>query len=231
MKPIGLLMAGAFCAAVAAGGLVQAEESNNGDMMVMEKDGVAVTAEDVRRYIHSAIPEEQRGRALQRPDAVRNVLAQVYIVRQLAERARAEDLEEDPKTAWELDYAADRALSSAYLRKAVERALEGRDWETLAREKYDAAPEEYGRPEQIKASHVLIKTEGRSDEEARALAEEVRERAMAGEAFCRARRGILRGTQRLQGRGSRLLRPGQDGGALREGGLRPRRSPGISARW
>jgi peptidyl-prolyl cis-trans isomerase D len=52
------------------------------------------------------------------------------------------------------------------------------------RQRYEAAQQRYLTPEARQASHILIETGGeRSDEEARALATQLYERALAGEAF------------------------------------------------
>lgn len=151
--------------------------------VLMEHEGISVTAEDVRRYVEHAVPAQQRARALARPDAVRNIVAQIYIIRQIARRAEAEGVGDDADTQWQMDLAVDRILSSKYLGDEVDRELDGLDWQSLAEDHYEANPDDYRREAQVKASHILFRTENRTDEEARARAEGVREQALAGADF------------------------------------------------
>ena len=80
---------------------------------------------------------------------------------------------------------------------------------------------QYSTPEQIRASHILLKTEGKDEAAVRTQAEEVLKRVKAGEDFAAlAKQYLGRRQQQHQGRGSRLLRPRHDGAGIRAGGVR-----------
>src|SRR5690606_39304694 len=57
------------------------------------------------------------------------------------------------------------------------------DWEAAALEEYTANQQNYEMPDQVSASHILISTEERSEEDAEALAREVLGKLRAGEDF------------------------------------------------
>ena len=67
---------------------------------------------------------------------------------------------------------------------------------------------QYQTPEQVRASHILLKTEGKNEAEVKAKADEVLKRAKAGEDFAALAKQYSGGReQQRQGRRSRLLRP------------------------
>ena len=61
--------------------------------------------------------------------------------------------------------------------------METVDLETLAEEEYKANKPQYERPEEVKASHILISLSDRTEEEAEAIANTVMEKLEAGEDF------------------------------------------------
>ncbi|WP_168927402.1 peptidylprolyl isomerase [Nitrincola alkalilacustris] len=72
---------------------------------------------------------------------------------------------------------------NAYLERYIDAALENVNWESTAREVYLADGDNFVAPERVSASHILLRTDERSDAEARELAEKIRLRAVAGEDF------------------------------------------------
>ena len=80
---------------------------------------------------------------------------------------------------------------------------------------------EYTTPEQVRASHILLKTEGKDEAAIRAQAEDVLKKAKAGADFAALAKQYSRGRrQRAERRRSRLLRPRPHGAGVRRGGLR-----------
>ena len=113
---------------------------------------------------------------------VTELLNALLINRTLAAEARKLGLDADPVIRKEVALAVERVLASRRL-EAFEKSLKIPDLAATAEERYRVKPEEFKVPEQVQASHVLVAAKARSDEEARARAEEVRRKALAGEDF------------------------------------------------
>ena len=94
--------------------------------------------------------------------------------------------------------------------------------------------DQYSQPEQVRASHILLNTEGKDEAAVRAKAEDLLEQIKGGADFAALAEGELAGCgQRQQGRRPRLLRPRPDGAGVRSGGVhaagRPVERPGADA--
>lgn len=153
------------------------------DEILISGDRVQITRSDLERYLEVRVPQEQRAAVLARPDAIRQLLSQLYITRTLASEAR--DLADLDKEAlqWRIDLERDRVLRDALIDLRVAERAANAQWDELAREHYTANRETYEVPERVRVSHVLIEATDRGQDEARALAEELVRRAEAGEDF------------------------------------------------
>ena len=99
---------------------------------------------------------------------------------------------------------------------------------------YNDNIEQYSTPEQVRASHILLKTEGKDDAAVKAKAEDVLKQAKARRRLRRAGEEVLGGRgQREERRRPRLLRPRPDGAGVRHRGVRdgagPDQRPGEDA--
>jgi peptidyl-prolyl cis-trans isomerase C len=129
-----------------------------------------------------AIPESDRFAFQTDMRRITDLLNAMLLTRTLAAEARQLGLDRDPVIQREMALAADRVLASRRL-EAFEKSLKIPDLTAVAEERYRIKPEEFRDPEQVRVSHVLVNTKARSDEEARARAEEVRLKALAGADF------------------------------------------------
>lgn len=83
--------------------------------------------------------------------------AQTLVVqRELARQAELAGLQSEPKVAAALRLARDRILADALLSSAGGGPPEAAALEKLALTQYNAAPEKFDIPEQIRASHILV---------------------------------------------------------------------------
>ncbi|WP_409524925.1 peptidylprolyl isomerase [Nitrincola sp. MINF-07-Sa-05] len=153
------------------------------DGVVLERNGVVVTEADIASYIEERVPADRKAELLARRGVVREMVENIYVIRQLAQEGSELDVLDEVQLQWQVDFHRDRLLMSAYLERYIEAGLQDVDWEITAREVYVADGDKFLSPESVTASHILIKTEGRTAEEAKALAESLRERAVAGEEF------------------------------------------------
>jgi peptidyl-prolyl cis-trans isomerase C len=117
--------------------------------------GVAVTANDLAEDV-LRLPPQVQGKVLARPQDVARIAQSILIRRELARQAEAEGLEKDPKVASALRAARERVLFEAALARAEGAPLDRQTLERLARNQYDAAPEKFETPEQVRVRHILV---------------------------------------------------------------------------
>jgi peptidyl-prolyl cis-trans isomerase C len=158
------------------------------DTVAGEEDTVLVTWRDLRitrgdyEAALRAIPEQDRFEFQLDMRRITQLLNGLLLSRTMAAEGRQLGLDKDPLTQKEMAQAADRVLADRRL-EAFEKSLKIPDLTAVAEERYRIKPEEFREPEQVRASHVLVDTKTRSDDEALARAEEVRSKALAGADF------------------------------------------------
>lgn len=150
------------------------------EVVLLSRGDVSITRGDFRRMLHSSVPEAGRAAVLADDRKVRTLIADLFVIRELAAQARQAGLGDDELVQFKLAVQADRTLMDAMLDKAV--AAAGKpDFEKTARERYTANPERFQVGERVRASHILITPKkDRSREQAKALAEDVRKQALEG---------------------------------------------------
>jgi peptidyl-prolyl cis-trans isomerase C len=117
--------------------------------------GAAVTSDEILAEAARLSPQAQ-AQVLQRPADVARYAQNLLVRRELARRAEADGLERDPKVAAELRTARERVLADAALARADGAPPDRAALERLARNQYDAAPNKFDQPEQIRVSHILV---------------------------------------------------------------------------
>ncbi len=143
-----------------------------------------VTAEDIERYVLMHRGAEELADNLAQPQAIDRYIQDLLMMRTLAQQASQQDLgPEQEQMAWQLDYQRQTWLVEALQAHIVAEAMADVDWEAWAKETYLAESDQYTGNPQVDAAHILIMTEGRSDEEAKALIEEIHAQVLAGEDF------------------------------------------------
>ena len=146
----------------------------------MSRGEITVTRGDLMHMLETSIPEEGHAGALADNQKVRQLIADLFVIRVFAAQARQAGLDQDPALRFKLAVQEDRTLMATALDKAVAEAGTP-DFEKTARERYTANPGRFMQPERVRASHILITVkEGRDEAQARALAEEVRKQALEG---------------------------------------------------
>lgn len=148
--------------------------------ILIQHGDVAVSEAEFAAYVRARIPEARRAEAFARPNAAREMLANLFVVKMLASEARSAGLDREPEVAAQLALAQDLVLSEEHLNRVV-LAGDQSDWQALARETYLASGERFVQPDRVRASHILVGVEGRSEAEARARSEEIMARLKNGE--------------------------------------------------
>lgn len=153
------------------------------DAVLLQYKGIKITADETQHMVSLQVPPDMRAQFLADNQRLRQMISDLYLVRQFAVEAREAGLESDPLVKFQMDYQQDRVLMDRFLDKKIADAGKP-DFESMALQAFRVNKEKYKMPERVRASHILIKTsENRSDEQAAALANELKERAVGGEDF------------------------------------------------
>jgi peptidyl-prolyl cis-trans isomerase C len=151
------------------------------DDVVARRGGVELTIADIDAKIRS-MPPELRSGYLTDPQRMAKVIDTLLITKQTAREAEKSGLGDLPQFKADLELAR-MELLSRYHSDAFESSLALPDFEMLAREKYLANPAAYIGSPRVDLRHVLIATDGRDEEAARNTAQQVYDRAKAGDDF------------------------------------------------
>ena len=152
-----------------------------GDPVLVSRPDMTLTKSDFEAAL-SAIPKEKRDQMSPSVKQTMIFLEKVMVFRKLAQEGHELGLDRDPVIQKEVQQAAERALGIRRI-ETFEAALKLPDFTAAALERYETKKSEFLIPEAVSASHVLVRAEGRSDEEAKRRAEEVRAKAVAGADF------------------------------------------------
>jgi peptidyl-prolyl cis-trans isomerase C len=169
--------------ALAAPGLVLAQSvaTASPQDVVARRGGVEVTVADIDAKIRT-MPPELRSGYLTDPQRTAKMIDTLLITKQTAVEAEKAGLGNSPGFRADLELARFELLSR-YHSDAFESSLVLPDFEVLARERYLANPSAYVGSPRVDLRHVLITTDGRDEDVARDTAQEVHDRAKAGEDF------------------------------------------------
>ncbi|MBN8726610.1 MAG: peptidylprolyl isomerase [Xanthomonadales bacterium] len=145
--------------------------------VLAQQGNVQVTIEDIDAFAQG-MPEAQRAGFFGSPTRIESLVSSMLLQKQLAQEARALGADKEPAVEKQVEQAVDAALAKA--RMARFRAdLTLPDFRTLAKEDFIAHKEKYRIPEKVDVKHVLISTKDRSVEQASAIADGVRNQAIA----------------------------------------------------
>jgi parvulin-like peptidyl-prolyl isomerase len=148
--------------------------------LVSNKD-VKVTDDDFLAYMER-VPVEMRLEAMADGERNNKVVDLIFTNRMLAIEARKSGLAQDPAMARRAEQAVEAFLAQQYS-LWLEKNAKLPDLEGRAYELYLANPRKYTEPERVELQHILVSTDGRTKEMARARANEIRAKALAGEDF------------------------------------------------
>ncbi len=156
------------------------------DSIVFQGGDVTVKYLDVERYIAENTPPDPKEKAavLDRPGIYREMAEMLYTIRVLAAEAESQPDFDREQAEWNAHIMYQRRIIKDLREDYVRQKLKDVNWEATARETYQVQKKQYMTDEMVQASHILIKVdETRNEEAAKALALELRERALKGEDF------------------------------------------------
>jgi len=179
MKKIGLM---ALLAVLQFPGALGAGQ----DSIVFQAGDIAVSYLDMERYILENTPPDpsEKAAVLSRPGIYREMAEMLYTLQVLAAEAEIMPDFDREQAEWNAHIMYQRRIIKDLRENYVRERLKDVNWEATARETYQVQKKKYMTDEMVQASHILIKVdEQRSDEAAKALALELRDRAKNGEDF------------------------------------------------
>ena len=137
------------------------------------RGGASITSADLigEMLLH---PPRAQTQVVAHPADLANFAQNMLVRRELARQAEVDRLHDDPAVAAALNAARERVLAEAALTRAGGSPPEQTALERLARNQYDAAPEKFATPEEVRVSHILVHAKAC---EAEARAREVLARA------------------------------------------------------
>jgi len=136
--------------------------------VLLEGKGISITRQDMLAD-SLRMPPEMRPLVLSRPQNVKQIASNLYVLRIMAKMAQEQGLDRDPKVAAIVQVARDKALADAWLAAFDEKntpTVEAA--EKQARTIYLAHPERFKVGEEVRASHILV---AGKDADAKAQAE------------------------------------------------------------
>lgn len=123
------------------------------------------------------LPAAQQALARESASAIRHQADALLVRRVLAAQAAAEGLERDPTVERQLRIARERVLSDALLARVDAQAVgDEQALQDYARNRYQAQPERFAQPEQVRVRHILLRGDD-ADAQAQAVLQALREGA------------------------------------------------------
>jgi parvulin-like peptidyl-prolyl isomerase len=146
--------------------------------VLLKQGDAAVTLADVDGFLQQQVPPDKREGFLSAPKRVNQMLIQILRDKQLAIEAVAMKIDQQPQTQHQIAFVRDEVLSQQRM-AAWQASLKTPSFDEQAKEEYLAHKADFAIPENVGVKQVLITTKGRTDTDAKALAEKVRAEAMA----------------------------------------------------
>jgi len=132
-----------------------ASKMENGNEVLARVNGEAITEQQVLMVMNRSFPVGQPPEEL-----MRRILDNLVEQAVLAQQARKEGLTKDPEVQAQVRTAANAVLARAYLqREAASIAVSGE----TSRKEYDAHPEKYVQPAQVRLSHILVADQAKAE--------------------------------------------------------------------
>jgi peptidyl-prolyl cis-trans isomerase C len=139
------------------------------DSEILAKRGNGVVSQDRFAARAAKIPAENRRATLRDGKRLETLINTLLLRAQIVADARVADYDKDPLVAERMNLAAEAELAEAWVEHYIDAQPEG-DYEQLAREYYELNKHRMMSNPTIDVSHILVSSEDRNDDEAKALA-------------------------------------------------------------
>lgn len=161
--------------------------ANDLETVLVKNKQVTLTKGDYQADL-LRIPSEMRGGFSMKAERIQQVLNQLLVAKTLAAEARELKLDKDPLIQKHIALEVDKVLARFRMQQLEAQAREEFDkkrdqYVARAREVYITDKEKYKEGERVNASHILIRTQGRGQEEALKLAKKIHNQIQMGAQF------------------------------------------------
>lgn len=160
--------------------VVAGASAGDADTQIVSQGGTSVTLADVVGYLQH-MPENRWAGFLDNPKRIDQMVIGILRNKQLAQQAVEMKLDQNPDVKAEIAFATMEVLSRHRM-ATFEKSLTIPSMDAAAKEQYLVHQKEYAVPATVEVQHVLIAARGRSDAEAKALADKVQSEAVASPA-------------------------------------------------
>ena len=147
------------------------------DTVVASQGSATLTLADIDAFAQKIDPKQRPG-FFDSPKRLESLISNLLVQRQLAEEAQKAGLGKDPSVQAQIKIATEEILGNARVTQLREE-VKLPDFDQLAREQYLGHKEKYVKPGQLDVEQILISIEKHTDADAKALAEDVHEQAVA----------------------------------------------------
>lgn len=151
--------------------------------VLLSVNDITVSEDELYHYLEEFLLPQAYESGVSRPNAIKNALVNLYVVRRAASLAITEGLVTDAEVAYRQADGGYRVGLNAFVSDRAAKALAATDWEALADERYLMEQDTLGPREQVDVQHLLIDLDGRSFPELMARTLEVQAKIDAGEDF------------------------------------------------
>lgn len=160
----------------------KADDTTVSDLDILAQRGKGVVTQRMFTARAEKIPADIRAATLRSANRLQDVIANLLLRAQLAADAREAGFDKEPIVMDRMQLAAENELADAWVQHYVDMQPDA-DYEQLARENFLLRKESIKSSPEIDVSHILISSENRSDDDARALADDVHEQLLANPAL------------------------------------------------
>lgn len=146
-------------------------------------NNVTVTEDDLYFYLKEYLVPQAYESGVRRPEAIKNALVNLYVLRRAASIATTEGLMPEGEVVYRQLDGGYRVAVKAFVSDRASKALAATDWEALADERYIIEQDQLGPREQVEVQHLLIESDERSFSELMARTTEIQSKIDSGEDF------------------------------------------------
>lgn len=162
-------------------GVAHGQTTSTNDTLISWKSG-SISSKEIEADVLK-LPPEERVDTLKNPRVLLQVIDNLHVYRELASRAKLEK-KITPEVELAAAIAAERHIGLLYLSSVLQKFRETLgDLTPAAKEHYELNKAKFDKPERLNAAHILISTKNRSQEEAKTLAESLRNQLDKGSDF------------------------------------------------
>lgn len=182
-----LVIASCLCAGLLFGAYAASAAETTG---VVAAYGDTVLLADELAAETEALPAAARAGFVASAESRRKLATELLVRRQIAKRARREGLADDPAIRHRLRLLEERLLYLEYMQRAEAATLSEAAIEQMAFDEYRAFRDKFITAEAVRASHLLLRLDGKDRDRAQteALMRDLRGRLQAGEDFAQLTR-------------------------------------------